>query len=235
MTDLYFIRHGQATFGNQNYDQLSEVGVLQSSVLSNYLIDMEAYFPVVYSGNKKRQIDTATAIVSRLNETEVETRLSILPDLNEFDVSAFLQYGKESMIQSDPAFLEDLKKSLSDYRSFQNIFVKVLKRSLTEKRNHPSFENFKGFKNRVHAAFKTIMDESAGYKKVAVVTSGGVLALLMQKVYRLSDRETIDWVWRFYNASITVLNIEGSRLELKLQNSVVHFNNGERQNLLTYV
>jgi broad specificity phosphatase PhoE len=66
MTDIYFIRHGQASFGERNYDQLSERGRDQAFLLADYLIDMEAYFPVVFSGSKRRQMEPATPSVSRL-------------------------------------------------------------------------------------------------------------------------------------------------------------------------
>ena len=37
MKEIFFVRHGQASFGKENYDQLSELGVEQSKKLGEYL------------------------------------------------------------------------------------------------------------------------------------------------------------------------------------------------------
>jgi len=34
MSDLYLIRHGQASFGKDNYDRLSPLGIRQARILS---------------------------------------------------------------------------------------------------------------------------------------------------------------------------------------------------------
>ena len=36
MTTIYFIRHGQASFGAESYDQLSPNGELQAKILGQY-------------------------------------------------------------------------------------------------------------------------------------------------------------------------------------------------------
>ena len=38
MTTIYFIRHGQASFGAESYDQLSPNGELQAKILGQYFI-----------------------------------------------------------------------------------------------------------------------------------------------------------------------------------------------------
>ena len=235
MTDIYFIRHGQASFGSKDYDQLSETGRRQADILADYFIDMEAYFPVIYCGTKKRQMDTAKTILSRLIKNDVGCELKIFPGLNEFDVSNLLSRCKDDMIQKDASFFEDLKHAAINYHAFQNIFVKVLQESLDKKYEDSRIENFCRFQERVRSTIATIVEDSKRYKKVAVVTSGGVLALLMQTVFGLTDAEAIDLVWFFYNASITVFNTETDELVLKIKNSVSHFNRTEYHHLLTYV
>jgi broad specificity phosphatase PhoE len=235
MTDIYFIRHGQASFGEKNYDRLSKTGHDQAILLADYFIDMEAYFPVVYSGTKKRQIDTARPIVSRLTENDVGTQLVVLPGLDEFDISSFLHHCKDDIVRDDPSFAEDLHHCFTDFRSFQRIFVKALSWSLSVKKAIPNIECFSHFKNRVCFTIENIVKESSAYKKVAVVTSGGVLALLMQMVQGFSDIEAIGKVWSFYNTSVTIFYADQGALEFKLKNSVVHLNDPSRPELLTYV
>jgi len=41
MSELYLIRHGQASFGTADYDRLSEKGIRQASVLGDHLADLD--------------------------------------------------------------------------------------------------------------------------------------------------------------------------------------------------
>jgi broad specificity phosphatase PhoE len=235
MTDLYFIRHGQASFGTKNYDRLSALGVRQARLLADYLLDMEAYFPIVYSGTQKRQMETAQIIESCLKKNEVGVSHRILPELDEFDAMKFLTHCKDDMVRDDPRFKEELNRCFSDYQCFQKVFVKILEQSLLEKFHSVPTENFQSFKDRVSRGIQTVINENKPYKKVAVVTSGGVLALVMQLALRLSDAETVEMVWHFYNSSISVFCADNNCLELKLDNCVAHLGLFNDPQLLTYV
>lgn len=235
MTNIYFIRHGQTPFGTKNNNKLSDIGMQQVELLADYIIDMEAYFPAVYSSSKESHIETAEMIISRLKENEVETNYNILPDLDEFNVFNLLKFYKDDIAKSDPPFAEELKRFAKNRKAFQGAFIKLLKWSATENCDGIKSENFNAFKNRIQSAIKTIMDECKDYKKVAVVTSGDVLAVVMQMVQGLKDLEAMDLVWEFYNASMTVCYAERNRLELRLNNSVIHITNQGNNDLLTHI
>ena len=50
MSKIYFFRHAQASFGADNYDELSAKGKLQSLELGKYLISKKQRFDRVYVG-----------------------------------------------------------------------------------------------------------------------------------------------------------------------------------------
>jgi broad specificity phosphatase PhoE len=235
MTDIYFIRHGQASFGTSDYDRLSELGIHQVQILVDYLVDVEAYFPKIYSGSKRRQIDTAKKILSRFEAEEVHSDFFIMPELDEFDVAGLLATHKDEIINRDSSLADELAQSVVRYDMFQKVFVKLLLASLSEYCTGDATENFRTFKARVASGIRKIIDDSRNYKKVAVVTSGGVLAVIMQIIYGLTDGEAIGWVWRFYNASISICHVNQHLLELKLENSVVHLAQTGDTTLLTWV
>src|SRR5690606_2569297 len=56
---LYLIRHGQASFGTDHYDRLSDLGRRQAEVLGHYLRDHGIHLDAAYSGSLQRQQDTA--------------------------------------------------------------------------------------------------------------------------------------------------------------------------------
>jgi broad specificity phosphatase PhoE len=59
MAIIYLIRHGQASFGAEDYDRLSELGRRQSQVLGEYFRGAGVVFDAVYSGDLLRQRETA--------------------------------------------------------------------------------------------------------------------------------------------------------------------------------
>ncbi len=44
MASLYLIRHGQASFGSDNYDQLSPLGQRQADVSGRFFCDTKLHF-----------------------------------------------------------------------------------------------------------------------------------------------------------------------------------------------
>jgi broad specificity phosphatase PhoE len=57
------IRHGQASFGSENYDRLSQKGRIQARVVAEYLEAAGISADLIYSGEMKRQTGTAAARV----------------------------------------------------------------------------------------------------------------------------------------------------------------------------
>ena len=51
MANLLIIRHGQASFGADNYDQLSPLGQRQADLTGEFLRHMGTRFSAAYSGD----------------------------------------------------------------------------------------------------------------------------------------------------------------------------------------
>ena len=60
MASLYLIRHGQASFGSANYDQLSPLGQRQADVSGRFFADTELHFAQAVSGDLSRQRETVS-------------------------------------------------------------------------------------------------------------------------------------------------------------------------------
>jgi len=56
---IYLIRHGQASFGADDYDVLSPLGVRQATLTGQHLVDLGLRFDRCLSGELQRQQDTA--------------------------------------------------------------------------------------------------------------------------------------------------------------------------------
>ena len=69
MSVIYLIRHGQASFGTDNYDQLSAVGREQSAILGSYFAALGEPIDRIYTGTLARQRVTAQLIADALGHT----------------------------------------------------------------------------------------------------------------------------------------------------------------------
>jgi broad specificity phosphatase PhoE len=82
MASLYLIRHGQASFGSANYDQLSPLGQRQADISGRFFADVGLRFGQAVSGDLSRQQETGQRVLASQPEP---TSLRIDPRLNEVD------------------------------------------------------------------------------------------------------------------------------------------------------
>ena len=63
MAKLFVVRHGQASFGAEDYDALSDLGRQQARWLGDYFAERGIRFQRAMSGSLKRQRDTARELL----------------------------------------------------------------------------------------------------------------------------------------------------------------------------
>ncbi len=82
MGTLYLVRHGQASFGAEDYDNLSELGHKQAVRLGEYWRERGMVFDAVIIGTLNRHRQTWEGIAKGLG---VEAEVLPWPGLNEYD------------------------------------------------------------------------------------------------------------------------------------------------------
>ncbi|MDO8250606.1 MAG: phosphoglycerate mutase family protein, partial [Rhodoferax sp.] len=85
MGTLYLVRHGQASFGAEDYDQLSALGRQQSLRLGDYFRQKGLNFDAVLSGTLRRHLQTYAAI---REGGAFDLEALQWPGLNDFDSAA---------------------------------------------------------------------------------------------------------------------------------------------------
>jgi len=63
MSELVFVRHGQASFGADSYDKLSDKGVEQVRILAQHWLEIGEQFDYLYHGTLLRQKETAKELL----------------------------------------------------------------------------------------------------------------------------------------------------------------------------
>lgn len=103
MGSIYLIRHGQASFGADDYDVLSPVGVEQAQVLGRHLADLGLTFDRCLSGDLRRQQHTASAAFDQYRALGLSApTLEIDPAFNEFDGEAIIRALLPDLLTTEP-------------------------------------------------------------------------------------------------------------------------------------
>ena len=233
MGDLYVIRHAQASFGRDDYDQLSELGFRQTDLLGAYLRKAGIRFSALYSGSLRRQMETATPLLSCLTET-LSAEIAILPEFNEYDSSAVIQSQIQYLVREDPSLEEDLPRLQTDRRALQRILDLSLSRWMSATEAVAGLETWSAFNQRVQEGIVRILSESGSGKTVALVTSGGPLSAILKKALSLSNTETVQLSWQIRNASVTTFKYNRDRLTLSSFNNVAHLELSGEPGVITY-
>lgn len=235
MSEIYLIRHGQGSFGKDNYDRLSTKGEGQTRLMAEYLFRTGVRFDSLYTGTLQRQ--TETARLFRLHYDgmgDVPPEPRIIPEFNEYDSPGILHCLVPAMLREDPSLTEDLNRIYTDKKSFQRVFDRAMLRWVTGLYETPGVERWDEFKARTVSAMKKIMEENGRGRTVGVFTSGGPISATVQMAAGLPDDETMRLCWQIVNTSVTRFRYTGERMTLSSFNVYSHLETPEGKELLSF-
>jgi broad specificity phosphatase PhoE len=182
---VLLVRHGQASFGADDYDVLSETGLEQSRVLGRFLAHAGIAPRAVVHGTMKRQRDTATAMVEAAGWDVVPT---LDAGWDEFDHLAVVARAAEG--DGPPA----------DRRAFQQLFEDATGRWVGGEHDGEYDETWSGFVGRVGDA----LDGACAGDGVTVVASSGgpIAAACAMLVDRDASAPELGRLWAAFNTVI---------------------------------
>lgn len=231
MSSIYLIRHGQASFGDSNYDKLSPLGLRQSQILANHFFRTGFLPDAVYCGPLHRHKTTAHELYSCYKASYKQLPpLETLPGFNEYDTPSVLR----AAIRNDPALNEHLSTFYTADASFRTIFEAATLRWATGNLDASGFESWEEFKKRVSGSMKDVMSRHDRGKSSVVFTSGGAISACVAHVLDLRGDHAMRLNWLIANASVTRFMYDGDRVTLAGFNSIAHLELEADQSLVTY-
>ncbi len=235
MSVIYMIRHAQASFGSKNYDQLSDLGRQQSQILAGRLIQAKVNFDAVYMGLLQRHQQTAEAYLNPI-VTAGKSSPPVYKNeaFNEYDSEKILTAIIPVLIQENPAFENHVANMFGDARSFQRILESVMQRWVLADADVEGVGTWKKYSSRIDAAIDKIMAQEGSGKNIAIFTSGGPIAVAVQKALTLSNGNTLNILWQIVNTSITRFKYSGSRISLVSFNDFSHLEAAGDKKMITY-
>jgi broad specificity phosphatase PhoE len=223
MAELFLVRHGQASFGAENYDELSPSGRAQSRWLGEYFAQAKLNFDRVVIGTMQRHQQTADAILAAMGDPQVEIAQNA--DLNEYDFHAlFAALGEEG----SPLGMSGASSKKDFYKGLRQ----VLQLWADDRLPGRVPETWHQFQTRVQRA--RIEIQRAGGRRVLVVSSGGPIAVTAQQVLQAPAATAIALNMQIRNSSVCQYVFNDGAMSLVSFNSVPHLERADRHEFVTY-
>jgi len=230
MSTLYLVRHGQASFGTDNYDQLSATGHEQVRLLGTYFVERGERIDRIYSGALDRQKATAEILATALG---LDQPTQIEPAFDEYDSDAILRCYASSLTATElaEAGWPQLK---TDRRRFQYFLENAARAWVDASIAAENMLPWRSFHGRIVAGLQNVMRVEGRSKTLLVSTSGGVIGTIVAHVLGLANHMAVELNWAVHNASITRLIYNADKVTLSMFNGLPHLDREGRRELITY-
>ena len=246
MGTLYLVRHGQASFGADDYDLLSPLGHQQSRRLGEYFKDKGVTFDAALSGTLKRQLQTFAGICEGMGRafesSHAPTTVSnsaadappgrdsrplphlLWPGLNEFDSAAVI------------ATIHPYPLAKPDTPALYKHHFRLLKDGLAQWMagvvspcGMPSYNEFVA---GITGALEHVRTHCQG--NVLLVSSGGPISTAIGHVLGTSPETTIELNLAIRNCSVTEFGFSPKRQRLVTFNTLPHLDAPHYANWVTF-
>lgn len=222
MGTLYLVRHGQASFGAADYDQLSPRGHEQCRLLGAYWRERGQRFDAVFTGTLKRHAQSLAGIVEGLGEALAPVAL---PGLNEYDSEAVVR-----AIHPEPlAPPKDAEAVKQHFRLLRQGLLAWMAGE-TAPAGMPSHAEFSA---GVAQALDRVREVGMG-RQVLIVSSGGPIATAVAQVLSAPAETFVELNLRIRNSAVTEFAFNPKRHHLVTFNTLPHLDTAETRGYVTH-
>ncbi|MEH0167283.1 histidine phosphatase family protein [Roseateles microcysteis] len=210
MGTLHLVRHGQASFGAADYDQLSPLGAEQCCRLGAYWQARGQRFDAVLRGSLKRHAQSLEAIAAGIGGLPEPL---VWPGLNEYDSEAVVRAIQPGDIQH-PRDAEEMKNHFRLLRTGLLAWMKGESQPL----GMPGFSEFSA---GVAGALAHVREHHAG-GQVLIVSSGGPISVAVGQVLAAPLESVIELNLRIRNSAVSEFVVTPRKHSLLSFNSLAH-------------
>jgi len=221
MGNIYLVRHGQASFGAEDYDQLSELGVRQSVRLGEYFAKRGLQFEAVITGSLRRQEQTWAGIA---RGGHYDAQALVWPGLNEYDSAAVIQ-----AIHPHPLEKPD---SPDMYRAHFRLLRDGLRQWMNGVVSPVGMPTYSEFVRGVTSALDHVRNNCSG--NILMVSSGGPISTVVGHLLGTTPETTVELNFRIRNSSVSELTFNPKRHMLVTYNTLPHLDDAQYASWVTY-
>lgn len=235
MSVIYLIRHGQASFSAQDYDQLSDHGILQSQLLGETIKQKIQPGSHIISGTMLRHKQTMQHSLSALDNHQALQGLA-LEDCrwNEYDHKNILAVYNAALAtpQGIKQYLIEQGKPFSYVKE---LFIHAIRQWTLASTSAQYTESFEEFYQRVLAGL-TQVAKLNNDKTTVIYTSGGPISIVVCHLMGIPLHHFLDVNWNLVNGGITKLITRGPQQKLAVSTLNEHdfFAQQQDKTFITY-
>ena len=211
---------------------------MQSRLLGEHWVHRGLSFDRVCVGPCLRHKDTARIVA----DVYVQAGLafpepSVQPEFDEYQGEAVLSSSLPGLLEHDPrvrdlhAAFQFASGSAERRATFQKLFAAVIGMWVNGVITPQGVETWPQFCSRVHSGLASFLSGSRRKERVAIFTSGGPIAVAMQRALQLSPANTLQVSWMSRNSSWSEFLYDAQRLTLSSFNAHAHLQDAD---MLTY-
>ncbi len=222
MGSVYLVRHGQASFGADNYDQLSDLGHRQCERLGEYFRHKGLRFDAALVGTLQRQVESLAGIARGM---QWDAGPLSWPGLNEYDSKAVV-----AAVHPEPL---PKPSSPEQVRHHFRLLREGLAQWMAGKVQPEGMPSYIDWLAGVTGALDHVRANLHG-KNVLIVSSGGPISTAVGQVLGTSPEATIELNLRIRNSSVTELAFTPKRHMLVTYNTLPHLDHPDSASWITY-
>ena len=220
------MRHGQAAFGTDHYDRLTDLGVAQARLLGGYFGRRKLRFDAVFTGTLRRQTETAQAIIE--GHSDAAPSQEIFPGLDEYKPEAIIMaltgtFPAPAAARRDPVVVRE------HFRVLREALL-AWAEARTKPEGMPVWEAFQD------GAVETLVEARRRFPdgNVLIVSSGGPIAAVVAAALNAPPATAVELNLRIRNSSLTEFATTPRRHNLISFNGLPHLDTNPDLTLVTY-
>jgi broad specificity phosphatase PhoE len=199
---LYLIRHGQASYGETDYDKLSDRGHVQARAVGRWLAGRK--LDALYSGPLRRQVQTADlAAEEAAGAGATLPERKTLLELAEYPAFEMLQHLVPRLVQENAKFAQ--LETAPTPRLLDEAFHTILAKWASDEWWVDGVERVSAFVARVREGLTRVLASAGSGAKIACVTSAGPIGVAVGLTFGIPDARMVRTSIVIRNASVTEL------------------------------
>lgn len=225
MSELYLVRHAQASFGTDDYDRLSPLGHRQARWLGEHFRYRGLEFDRIICGDMVRHRETAENILRGMGREPAEPATDAA--WNEFDFEAIVS----AYLEIHP---EELPVGGSSSRTFSRLLRNAMQAWAEDRLETGLPERWRQFEERVEGGLDSITRQPDENGRILLVSSGGAISMALRQILEAPASTMVHLNLQLRNSSVSHLFFNGRSLHLSGFNHVPHLDHPDRVESITY-
>jgi broad specificity phosphatase PhoE len=227
---IYLVRHGQAAFGTDHYDRLTDTGFAQARLLGSYFAQRRIRFDAVFTGTLRRQTETAQGIFEGHLELGASPPQEAFPGLDEYKPEAIMMALNGTF--PAPALAAARRDPVVVREHFRVLREALL--AWAEDRTQPEgMPVWQAFQDSAVAALVEARQRFPD-GNVLIVSSGGPIAAIVAATLNAPPATAVELNLRIRNSSLTEFAATPRRHSLVSFNGLPHLDTQPDPTLITY-